>query len=72
MNLSCKVCSAVTFYEGEFRLSFCGIHGFWDNVSEYVRGYYRNGYISCDCQVFLCVVIAAVAVAVTVLFSKYS
>ena len=41
----------VHLYEGDFRLGFCYPGNTWDDVSEYVMGYYRNNYVSCECQV---------------------
>ena len=36
-----------------FDISSCDIHGIWDEVDEYTRGYYRNGYYDCECKVNL-------------------
>ena len=40
------------FIDGEsFGISLCDIQGIWDDVDEYTRGYYRNGYYERECEV---------------------
>ena len=40
------------YYSGRaFGIFLCDIKGPWDDVDEYTRGYYRNGYYGCECEV---------------------